>query len=45
MKFLVIYNQLKVYHMSLIKKIELIEEIFTDFTEEEFNEFKKKINY
>ncbi len=41
LKFFVVYNQLKVYHPTLLKKVELIETIFTDFTEETFNDLKK----
>jgi hypothetical protein len=41
MKFFVVYNQLKLYHSILIKKVDLIEEIFTDFTEEALNNLKR----
>lgn len=41
LQFFTIYNQIKVYHSTLIKKFELIEEIFNDYTEELINETKK----
>lgn len=40
-QYFVIYNKIKVFHLSLINKIDLIIDIFNDFTEDAINEIKK----